>query len=445
MKILIYGLNYAPELTGIGKYSAEMAESLSACGHEVRMVCAPPYYPAWRIGAGYSGWRYRSEQRAAVRVLRAPIWVPRQPKGLKRIVHLASFAASSLPIVLMQAFWRPDVVIAVAPSLLSAPAAWFMGRVTRARTWLHIQDYEVDAAFELGMLKGQRLRSMALSVESSLMRRFDVVSTISGKMIEHGRSKGVDPKRLYELPNWVDVGAIFPLDRPSRYREALNIPEGSIVVLYSGNMGHKQGIEVLAVAAQSLAPRKDIHFVFCGEGPSRASLVLQCRDLPNCHFLSLQPLEHLNDLLNLADIHVLPQRADAADLVMPSKLTGMLASGRSIVAMARPGTELFDVVSPRGLAVTPEDVGALVGAIELLADCEAERARLGAAAREYAEATLSRETVMRRLDAKVRMLRRRGSADIVRDGSQQDVGQAAKQDKAPASTVNRRDENCVNN
>ncbi|MGV2292576.1 glycosyltransferase WbuB [Trinickia sp. YCB016] len=435
MKILIYGLNYAPELTGIGKYSAEMAESLSACGHEVRMVCAPPYYPAWRIGEGYSAWRYRSEKRGAVRVLRTPVWVPRQPKGLKRILHLASFAASSLPIVLTQAFWRPDVVIAVAPSLLSAPAAWLMGRLVRARTWLHIQDYEVDAAFDLGMLKGQRLRSVALSLEKSLMRRFDVVSTISGKMIEHGRRKGVDPKRLYELPNWVDVDAIFPLDRPSRYREALNIPEGSIVVLYSGNMGQKQGIEVLAQAAQSLASREDIHFVFCGEGPSQASLVLQCRDLPNCHFLSLQPLEHLNDLLNLADIHVLPQRADAADLVMPSKLTGMLASGRSIVAMARPGTELFDVVSPRGVVVEPEDVGALVGAIERLVDCVSDRTRLGAAAREYAEAALARGTVMQRLDGKVRMLCRVGSFDAVQELPQPNVGQAAKQDNAPVSSA----------
>ncbi|MFM0211276.1 glycosyltransferase WbuB [Paraburkholderia sediminicola] len=403
-KVLIYGLNYAPELTGIGKYSAEMAESLADAGYEVHVICAPPYYPEWRIGTGHSAWRYRTEQRAAVRVQRAPVWVPSRPGGLKRLLHLASFAVASLPTVFAQLFWRPDIVIAVAPSLMNIPAALMFGRLTKARTWLHIQDYEVDAAFELGMLKGKRLRRFALGVESWLMRRFDVVSTISAKMIEHGRSKGVDSPRLFSLPNWVDVNVIFPLERPSLYRKALNIPDDSIVVLYSGNMGAKQGIEVLAQAAAALAHRRDIQFVLCGDGPCKGSLIEQCGQLTNCTFLSLQPFENLNDLLNVADIHVLPQRADAADLVMPSKLTGMLASGRSIIAMARAGTELFDVVSPRGVTVAPEDVEALVAAIEDLADDKSKRTRLGAAARVYAETELSRGAVMERLDGRFQML-----------------------------------------
>jgi len=409
MKVLIYGLNYAPELTGIGKYSAEMAESLAEAGYAVRVVCAPPYYPEWRIGTGHSAWRYRTEQNTTVRVQRAPVWVPRRPSGLKRILHLASFAIASLPTVFGQVRWRPDIVIAVAPSLMNIPTALMFGKLVKARTWLHIQDYEVDAAFELGMLKGRRLRRFALSAESWLMRRFDVISTISAKMIEHGRSKGVDSTRLFALPNWVDVNVIFPLKRPSVYREALNIPGDSIVVLYSGNMGAKQGIEVLAQAAAALAHRRDIHFVLCGDGPCKESLVQQCGHLANCTFLSLQPVENLNDLLNVADIHVLPQRADAADLVMPSKLTGMLASGRSIIAMARAGTELFDVVSPRGVTVPPEDVGALTAAIESLADDRSQRTRLGAAARVYAETELSRRAVMERLDEKFQMLRDRGN------------------------------------
>ncbi|RDK00807.1 glycosyltransferase WbuB [Paraburkholderia lacunae] len=412
-KVLIYGLNYAPELTGIGKYSAEMAESLAEAGYEVRVVCAPPYYPEWRIGAGHSAWRYRTEQSATVRVQRAPVWVPRRPSGLKRLLHLASFAAASLPAVFAQVFWRPDIVIAVAPSLMNIPAALMFGKLVKARTWLHIQDYEVDAAFELGMLKGQRLRKLALGLESLLMRRFDVVSTISAKMIEHGRSKGVDARLLFELPNWVDVNVIFPLERPSLYRATLDIPDGAIVVLYSGNMGAKQGIEVLAQAAAALAHRNDIHFVLCGDGPSKGDLVAQCGHLANCSFLSLQPFENLNDLLNLADIHVLPQRADAADLVMPSKLTGMLASGRSTIAMARAGTELFDVVSPRGVTVPPEDVEALTAAIENLADDKGKRIRLGAAARLYAETELSRRAVMERLDAKFQMLCDRGGGRSV--------------------------------
>ncbi|MGF6903750.1 glycosyltransferase WbuB [Paraburkholderia sp. GAS348] len=407
MKVLIYGINYAPELTGIGKYTAEMAESLATAGHAVRVVCAPPYYPEWRIAADFSGRRYCTEVKDDVRIWRAPVWVPVTPKGLKRLLHLGSFAVSSLPALARHLLWRPDSIICVAPSLLNAPTGWLMARLTGASAWLHIQDYEVDAAFDLGMLKGGRVKRAALAIERLLMRRFDVVSTISGKMCEHAVRKGVDETKVVHFPNWVDTTAIFPLSRLSEYRDKLNISRCATVVLYSGNMGAKQGLEILALAAAELADRKHIVFVFCGDGPSKADLVRRCSGLENCRFIPLQPVERLNELLNLADIHVLPQRSGVADLVMPSKLTGMLASGRAIVAMAHAGTELFKVVSPRGVVVPPEQVQPLATAIVALAADGGERARLGAAAREFAEAQLSRDAVISHFEAKLRSLRAR--------------------------------------
>ena len=110
MKILLYGINFSPELIGIGKYTGEMAAWLAARGHEVRVVTAPPYYPAWAVSPGYSGRAWRTERWQGVTVLRCPLWVPRKPSGLKRLLHLASFAASSLPVLLAQALWRPQVV-----------------------------------------------------------------------------------------------------------------------------------------------------------------------------------------------------------------------------------------------------------------------------------------------------------------------------------------------
>lgn len=404
MKILIYGIKYAPELSGTGRYTAEMAEALAAAGHTVEVVCAPPYYPAWRVADGYAGARYARETRSGVRVSRAPLWVPARPSGKTRLVHLASFALSSLPLLARYAFWRPDVVFAVAPALICAPAAWALARVTGARAWLHLQDYEVDAAFELGILKRGAAAHLAYALERMLLARFDVVSTISGRMLVRALGKGVDSARLFHLPNWVDTRTIFPLAHASDYRRQLGIPAGASVVLYSGNMGAKQGLDVLADAAQALAARADIHFVFCGDGPARAALAARCEALPTCRFLPLQPAERLNELLNAADIHVLPQRADAADLVMPSKLTGMLASGRAIVAMASPGTELFETVAGRGVTVPPGDAAALAHALASLADAPALRASLGRAAREYAVGHLAPDVVFAMLDARLRKL-----------------------------------------
>jgi colanic acid biosynthesis glycosyl transferase WcaI len=405
MRILIYGLNYAPELTGTGKYTAEMAEALQQQGHDVHVVCAPPYYPEWKIAKDYSGWRSSRETRNHVRVWRSPLWVPAQPSGLKRMIHLASFAVASLPALVAQAWWRPDIVMSIAPTMLNAPAALVLARLMGAHSWLHIQDFEVDAAFELGLLKSPRAGRLARVVESALLRRFNVVSTISDKMVERAISKGVAPSSVFRLPNWVDISAIYPLDRTNKFRDELNIPEYAKVVLYSGNMGAKQGIEVLAGAANALAERQDIVFVFCGNGATKAELQKCCEHLPNCRFIPLQAAERLNELLNLADIHVLPQRRDASDLVMPSKLTGMFASGRVVIAMARPGTELHNVVAPRGVVVPPENVKALSEAIEALVADPGQRAILGADGRAFAELNLSPAWVLGRLDEKLRVLR----------------------------------------
>lgn len=418
MKLLLYGLNYAPELTGTGKYTAEMAEALALRGHEIRVVCAPPYYPAWRVTAGWSAWRYSREIRAGVQVRRAPLWVPSHPGGATRVAHLASFALASVLPMLAQWRWRPDVVMTIAPTLLCAPTALALARATGAKTWLHVQDFEVDAAFELGLLGRSRAARAAHAFERAVMRRFHVVSSISERMVEKLSTLGVEPSRAMCLPNWVDVDAIRLIDRPSVYRQALSIGEGDKVVLYAGNMGAKQGLEHLVVAASLLARRTDIRFLLCGDGPMREDLARQCAGLPNCTLIGLQPADRLNELLNIADVHVLPQRAGAADLVMPSKLTGMMASGRAIVAMAREGTELHGVLAGRGLIVPPEDGAALASAIEALADDASARARFGAAARDYAERSLSPRVVMERLEQRLYACCNRLGADGVANGPQ---------------------------
>jgi colanic acid biosynthesis glycosyl transferase WcaI len=398
MKILIYGLNYAPELTGTGKYTAEMAEALAAAGHDVRVVCAPPYYPEWKVGQGYRSWRHRIETLRGVRVFRAPLWVPKQPNGKKRMLHLASFALASLPALAAHAFWRPEVVMTIAPSLANAPGALALARLTGARSWLHIQDYEVDAAFDLGLLKSDRAKKTACKLESRLLKRFDVVSSISDKMVERAIKKGVSRTNAFLLPNWVDTSAIFPLERPSEFRRELGIGEHTKVVLYSGNMGAKQGLEIVAEAAAALKAREDIAFVFCGNGATKLDLQKRCADLPNVRFMSLQPIERLNELLNLADIHVLPQRGDVADLVMPSKLTGMFASARAVIAMAQEKTELFEAVNKRGEVIKPECAKALIEAIEKLVANPALRANHGDAGRAYAQERLSPKSVFARLE-----------------------------------------------
>lgn len=399
MRILIYSMNFSPELIGIGKYSGEMAAWLAARGHEVRVIAAPPHYPAWRVTDGYAFWRYSRETRDNAVVTRCPVWVPKRLSGLRRLLCLASFALSSFPVAVLGALrWRPDVIWAVEPPLACAPGALIAARLCGARTWLHVQDLEVDAAFAVGLLRGVMPQRGALALERWLMTRFDRVSTISRSMLERVIARGVDPSLAVLFPNWVDTTSIFPLEGPNPLRQELGIDPDTVVALYAGNMGRKQGFEVVLAAARRLATArpsvKDVLIVLCGDGPVRKGLIREGQGLPNVRFLPLQPVDRLNGLLNLADLHLLPQRADAAELVMPSKLTGMLASGRPVIATAQPESEVGIVVGRCGVLVPAGDDAAFARAIAELAQDGKRRLKLGRAARRFVVAEWDRQVVL---------------------------------------------------
>ena len=398
MKVLLHGLNYWPELIGVGKYTGEMTAWLAARGFDLRVVTAPPYYPQWRIAAGYRGGAYSRERIDGVDVLRCPLWVPRRKGAASRALHLLSFAASSAPVMLREALaWRPDIVMGIEPTLLAAPGTLAAARLCGAAAWLHVQDFEIEAAFATGLVGGARRGRWAASAEAMLLSRFDRVSTISPAMCEHLARKGVTRERIALLPNWVAADAIHPLPAASPLRRELGIPDAAIVALYAGNMSEKQGLDTLVAAASALGDASGVRFVFAGEGAARDRLERASEALGNVTFLPLQPVERLNDLLNLADVHLLPQRAGVADLVMPSKLLGMMASARPVIAGADPRSALGQVVSQCGVVVPPEDGAAMAEAVRALAVAPERRAALGRAGRERIVADWSRDAVLARL------------------------------------------------
>jgi colanic acid biosynthesis glycosyl transferase WcaI len=404
LKILLYTANFAPEPTGIGKYSGEMAAWLAEQGHQVRVVSAPPYYPSWKLEKGYAWPPYRREIWHGVDVWRTPLWVPNKPNGITRLLHLFTFVLSSLPVMLWQILWRPDVVITVAPALMCAPTGWLVAKLSGGKAWLHIQDFEVDVAFQMGLLKGKLLKKVVLGAECWLLRRFDSVSSISQQMMDKLRQKGIAERKIRFFPNWVDIAHIFPLDKPSEYREELDIHADTKVVLFSGTLSGKQGLMVIPDAARKLSHRKDLMFIICGDGVMKPQLEAASAELANVRFLPLQSFARLGQLLGLADIHLLPQSPDAADLVLPSKLSGMLASGRPVIALCQQSTEIARMVTECGLVVAPEDGSALADAILKLADDNELRETLGNKARNSAKEKFEKHGVLNRLVYQLRFV-----------------------------------------
>jgi colanic acid biosynthesis glycosyl transferase WcaI len=365
-RILIYGINYAPEIAGVGKFTGEIGGHLADLDHDITVITSPPHYPGWRVRGGYDAGGWRGEVVAGQRVVRCPIYMPKVPQGVGRVLAPLSFALSSAPAALIQVLRsRPEVILCVEPTLLVAPTALVLARMVGARCVLHVQDLEVDAAIAVGHLKRDSLAArFALSVERFLLRGFDQVITISEKMAEHLVLKGVRREKVAIVRNWVDLTVIRPTARNSKaYRKQLGIPADAFVVLYSGNIGEKQDFDTVIEAASALRSRPDILLVIAGEGPKRSAVEKAAAELGNIRVIDFQPEAAMGEFLGVANLHLIPQDGKTADLLLPSKLGGALASGRQIVVTAEPGTELANFLGSSCLLVPPGDPQALASTI----------------------------------------------------------------------------------
>ena len=414
MNILIYGLNYAPEPTGIGKYTGEMAECLAARGHTVEVICGLPHYPQWQVAAGYDGFRFRSETLAGVRVHRAQHYVPaaEQLRARTRIVLETSFTWGAARSWLPRFFSRqkPDVVIAVLPPMQIGIWPLLYAWVRGVPWVLHVQDLQLDAALRLGMLPGGILGQMLYRIEAFLLRHATRVSTITEAMRQRVIEKGVPPERAWLFPNWADIEAVRPGPRENDFRKEFGIDPETVLVLYAGGMGEKQGLELVLEAARLCADEPHLQFLMAGAGGARLRLERQATKmgLQNLRFVPVQPVERLAEMLAAGDIHLVVQRLDAADLVMPSKLTNILAAGRPCVATADPGTALHDAVAGANTGETtpPGDSAAFAAAILRLARDPGQREACGQNARAYAECVLDKNHILARFEEDLGVLRK---------------------------------------
>jgi len=362
-RVFIYGMNYAPELIGVGRYTGEIGAYLATAGCRIDVITAVPHYPGWSVRDGYSNW-FSVKRDHGQRVTRCPIILKKEMRGIWRLIAPLSFAIFSLPILLWRMLTvRPDVVFCVEPTLFAAPAALILAKLVGSRSVLHVQDLEVDAAFAVGHLGNNRFKAIAHGFERLVLRGFDSVVTISRRMRDQLAAKGVEPKKLHVIRNWVDLDKIKPLNRLSTFRAELAVAESAFVALYAGNIGAKQALHLLFEAAVRLKDNPAILFAIAGEGPEKAALLSRYGGLPNVRFLPLQPEEKLCELLGFADVHLLPQLEGTADLVLPSKLGGMLASGKACIVMAEPGTELHSFLGDSVRVIPPGDSDELAEAI----------------------------------------------------------------------------------
>lgn len=408
-RVLLICGNYFPEPTGIGKYNNEMMNWLADHGFNCTIISTYPYYPFWQVQEPYTKKRkwFSREIKITpggnkITIYRCPHYVPVDPRGKSRILLDLSFF-SSVSIKLIRLTGKKfDYIINVTPPLSLGLLAALYKKVCKAKFLYHIQDMQVDVANDLKMISSMRFLSLLFKIEKYILKQADKISTISSDMAERAKLKS--NKSVYLFPNWANTKKFFPLQNKPNLKMNFGFDPDIPVVLYSGSIGEKQGLETVIEIAEIFMQRNfKAQFVISGSGPYKKNLedFAKEKQLTNLSFLPLQTPEKLSEFLNMADVHLIILKANVAHHVMPSKLTTILSVGGLALITANADSGIYKMITENniGLVCPAENLSALSETIENA--LHNNYSEICSNARRYAEEFLDIDKIMQRYTEEV--------------------------------------------
>ncbi len=400
-KITIITANYYPEDTAIGLYTAQFSEYLASKGFAVTVITGFPYYPQWKIAADYqSKPTYFSEIINGIEVIRYRQFVPEKVSFIGRIKMMLSFLHGTIRNI--KKINDTDLVLCIVPFTISVFPAYLLSKKAKAKLWIHIQDFEFDLAFQSGILKkGNALvaacKKLVLFVETKLLKKADVISSISYSMLKKVGEKS-QITHPYFFPNWVSADKINPdLTKPHRY-----IDKNKFTLLYSGNIGEKQDWKTFENLCH-LITDNSIEILIVGDGGYLNTLKEKTAHFKFVKFLPPVPYDELPDLLCSADLHFLFQKQDVVDSIMPSKLLGMMASGKPSIITGNPISEVAEIIrqSKGGFYFSDKGADEIYSAVQNLKESGELCHTMGQNARKYITEAFSETVILGNLEQKI--------------------------------------------
>jgi len=405
MKIVVLCPHFEPDTAPTGTVMTRIVHELAERGHELHVVTSLPWYATHAVDPAWVGRWMRTETTQWGSVTRVhPFPGADKTDLLRRALGFVGFSGLSGLAALRAGGWcrRVDVVLAMSPPLTLGPTGWVTGVLRRSPLVFNIQDVFPDAAVRTGAMTNRWVIAAAERLERFAYRRADAVTVLSEDLRRNVAAKLAPGHRdrLHVITNFVDTDAIRPGDRMTPYRAELDIGDEP-VVLYAGNVGFSQSLDLVVAAARECP---DVTFVINGDGAARAELGRSAADVTNLRFAGYQPVERLAEVLATGDVHVVPLRRGLGDVSVPSKSYSSLAAGRPVVASIDAGTEIPRLLAASGAgeSVRPDDVGAFVEAIRALVDDPARASEMGDAGRAWVVAEASPAAVGAAYDALLR-------------------------------------------
>lgn len=398
MKILVISLYYEPDLCqGNGPLVRALCDDWAAAGHEVSVVTSFPHYNCDAVWPEYQGKLWERDRVGLVNVLRSYIYVSARKSGLARMLNYFSFNLSSTLAGLSVS--QPDVIFVLSPPLTIGLTAYLVSKLKGVPYCYNVQDIWPEAAVRLGMLRGEYTIRFWERVERFIYRRAQRIFAISDEFSENLQGKGIAAAKIEVIPNFVDTGFVRPLPRQNAFavRHGLN---DKFVVLYAGNVGLSQGLEVVLEAAELLRHQPEVLFQIVGAGSSKANLMAEAerRQLPNVQFLPLQAEADVPELYASCDVALIPLRRGLAQNSVPCKTYSIMSSARPYIASVDEGSNVWKLTEHAGcgVCIPPENAQALADAVmELKADRK-RRQLMGVNGRAFVEWQFARQVVTQR-------------------------------------------------
>jgi len=397
MRVLVIGINYAPEKTSVAPFTTGVCEHLASKGHQVETITAFPYYPEWRVWHGYRGRAYLKERINNVSVHRVWHFVPRRASNLvQRLAHDFSFTLSALLVGLFVG--KFDVIYCSCPPPTLGLTAYVLAKIRRKPFVIKLTDLASDAALATGILKDGLAVRWARAIERFVYDKADRIVCLCQGFVEKLAARGIGLEKLQLIPDWADTQKVYPIAGASAFRRANELTPDQFLVMHTGNMGKKQDLMNVVRAAELSQGTQDLAWLLVGQGEERAAIVeeIRQRKLRNLTLLPLQPAEGMAEMYSAADVLLLNQKAALEDSVIPSKLLTYMAAGRAVLAAVSERSEAARQIRDAqcGMVVPAEDPKGLVEAASLLRRDPALRQALGANGRAYADRHFTKQKVL---------------------------------------------------
>lgn len=395
MKILVVSLYYDPDqCQSNGPIIRALCDDWAAAGHEVTVLASFPHYSCDAVWPEYRGRWFQRDRVGQVKVFRSYIYVPRRRSSVGRILNYLSFNISSTLAGLFSG--KQDVIFVMSPPLTIGLTAFALGLLKRIPYCYNLQDIWPEVAVKLGMLRSPALIAFFERMEKFIYRHSRKIFAISDEFKANLMNKGVPSEKIEVIPNFVDTDFIKPMEKANAFSRAHDLAE-KFVVLYAGNVGLSQGLEVILDAAEKLQARREIVFLIVGHGSCRESLMADAeqRRLRNVRFLPLQPESEVPAVYAACDVALIPLRPGITENSVPCKTYSIMAAGRPYIAGVDAGSTVSKLTESVGcgVCVPPENGEALADAVSRLQADAAARQTMGLAGRNYVELHFAREAV----------------------------------------------------